>query len=574
MVRFAHERVNDFVMILKWVSSRAALFWVIVAVFLFASLSLVPGFALQDASLSESQMYVHTYLNSTSLGNWTYVEKPMFPVFFNTSQIPIGQNWTVVCPLVANHSYHVYLYGAWINTTAAAKTDYNVYVYDPQGQLESTHTEAAGFPEHLGTTVNDALFVPAYSGKYTWVIVNSAGQSHGAQQATFMIIENLATDVWQTHFSEGKDSNGQEGFNTCWAYEFVTNASHMELWIKVPNTLDMYEARLYLMSNLNSSSLNGSPLPWEPGLYGNRSSIVSSTKGSVASASNSSVGGYNFDAEGYRGVAYASCEYSGEDMYLNFTSPYPGPNLYQLVFIGEFGSGNLEFLFKTRFNDTILSPLTFPRRVYPGNATEIAYASNSTDLNEAVLKYTTDNWTSSTSVEMAVSDETCNSTIPPQQAGTLVQYKVQASDIMENNFTTAGNFTVKQPVTLNITALDDKIRLGENATFEGVLTPSNASLPVEVQFIIGNLTENVECLTAVNGSFVASFQPNATGVWDVQAKFFETGTAYGGVSPDLLLTVEEQPFYVKYSIFLVGGIAGAATVGAVVYFLKFRNRSN
>ena len=129
----------------------------------------------------------------------------------------------------------------------------------------------------------------------------------------------MQCDTWYTSYVEGtNDSN--PSFYTNWAYEFVTNASYVELYIKVPETLDMYEARLYLMNNAESPSLNGFPLAWEPGLYGNLSG---------------SVGGYNFEPNGYRGVAYASGEYMGQSMFLNYTSPNTGEKLYQLVLIGE-----------------------------------------------------------------------------------------------------------------------------------------------------------------------------------------------------------------------------------------------
>jgi hypothetical protein len=85
----------------------------------------------------------------------------MFPVYLNESQVPIGDSWTLVCPLQANHSYHVYCYGDWVHTGYEPKTDYDIFVYNPEGELEGTHTEAAGLPEHLGTTVEDAFFVPA-----------------------------------------------------------------------------------------------------------------------------------------------------------------------------------------------------------------------------------------------------------------------------------------------------------------------------------------------------------------------------------------------------------------------------
>ena len=172
----------------------------------------------------------------------------MFPVLINSSQIAIGENWTIICPLQANHNYHIYCYGAWINTSSTAKTDYDFYVYDPEGNLVSTHTESAGLPPHLGTTVNEPLFTPTQSGNYSFVIINNPVDSQGAQQATFMIIENLQCDQWYTTYIEGTN-DGNSTFYTNWAYEFVTNASHVELYVNVPQTLDMYEARLYLMNN-------------------------------------------------------------------------------------------------------------------------------------------------------------------------------------------------------------------------------------------------------------------------------------------------------------------------------------
>ena len=220
----------------------------------------------QLTTTSEYTNYVHNFVNAE--GNCTYMEKPMFPVLFNSSQIPIGENWTIICPLQAGHNYHIYFYGAWIDTSPQATTDYNIFVYDPSGNLESSHIESAGFPPHLGTTVNDTLFTPTQSGNYSFVINNNPFGSKGAQQATFMIIENLACDTWYTSYVEGTSSS-TPSFYTNWAYEFETNASHVQLYIKVPDTLGMYEARLYLMNNAQSPTLNNFPLAWEPGLYGN-----------------------------------------------------------------------------------------------------------------------------------------------------------------------------------------------------------------------------------------------------------------------------------------------------------------
>ena len=537
-------------------ASKKVLLLSTLIVILIATQLMVQSNGQQLTESSEYETYVHTYVNSSTLGNATYIEKPIFPVYFNTSQIAIGENWTINCPLMSNHTYHVYCYGAWVNTTSAAKTDYDIYVFDPQGQLESEHTEAAGFPEHLGTSVNDAVFAPAQSGNYTFVIVNDARESKGAQQATFMIVEYIECNVWQTHNAEGKDSSNTPGLRTCWTYEFVTESPDVEVWINVPDTMDMYEARLYLMNNPESLSINGFPLPWEPGLYGNLSG---------------SIGGYNLDNDGYRGVAYASCEFKGQDMLLNYTSTLSGKNLYQLEFIGEVGSGDLNFLIKTRFGDASLMPLTFPQRIFPSNPVNIAYNSTSADVENATLQYSIDNWETSTTMDMIASNRTCNATIPGQQAGAFVQYQVQAQDTLKNELSASGNYSVKQQSTLNITA-EERVTLGENITVAGLITPENENLSVKVQFLSANTTEEMTCETLENGTFTASFQPDATGLWSAQATSAETDTVYEGESVQLLIDVEEPPFYVTYAIYLIGGAVGGGVAGAVVYLKKFRNR--
>ena len=94
---------------------------------------------------------------------------------------------------------------------------------------------------------------------------------------------------------------------------------------------------------------------------------------------------------------------------------------------------------------------------------------------------------------MEVSNQTCNATIPGQIAGSLVQYKIEAVDVLKNKLEAAGNYTVKEPSTLNITAVEEKIRLGENITIAGVLTPNDNYSRVEVQFSSINSTQTVNC---------------------------------------------------------------------------------
>ncbi|MEM2099273.1 MAG: hypothetical protein QXU99_05985 [Candidatus Bathyarchaeia archaeon] len=507
-------------------------------------------------SIIDPQKYVHNYLNDPEMGNWTYVEKPMYPVYFSNSQIGIGSNWSIVCPLEAGHSYHVYCYGAWVNTGTAPKTDYDIYVYNPEGKLESMHTEAAGLPEHLGTTVDDPFFEPAKSGNYTFVIVNDARESKGAQQATFMVIEHIECNKWYRRTIEGKNGS-RPVFGTSWAYEFITAAPLIEVWVKVPDTLDMYEARIYLMNKKPSVYINNVPLPWEMGLYGNLSG---------------SIGGYNLESEGYRGVAYASCEYNGQDMFLNYTpTAVTEPNVYHLVLMGEAGSGTVEFLVKTTFSGN-LSALTSPRRVYPDNETVIAYEASKAALESATLKFTTNRWANTTSIQMTVNNMTCNATIPRQEAGTLVEYVVQAVDTLKNNLTATGNFTVKYAAAIvDFNATRKTILLGENITVTGILQPPAANNMITVQFMSANETKLVQCSTFENGTFTATFQPKTSGVWVAKATFAGSTTTYECESELLIISVEEPSFLAANGLFIGAGAGSAAVAaGIVVYFKKFR----
>lgn len=509
-------------------------------------------------SYPEYLRYVHTYVNSTSLGNYTYVEKPVFPVFLNESQVAVGQNWSIVCPLRANHSYHVYCYGEWVDHGDEPETDYDVYVYDPFGGLASYHTEAAGLPEHLGSTVTEPFFRPAFSGNYTFVIRNDPRESNGTQKATFMVTENVACDAWHEHYVEGKDSSSLQVFNTSWAYEFATGSQHVEVYARVPDSLDMYEARLYLMACPASgmgTMLNGVPLAWEDGLYGKRKE---------------SYGGYNLESQMNRGVAYASCEQYGQDMFLNFTTTNKGISLYHLVLIGEAGFGTVRFLVKTEFGKAALKPLTAPSRGYPHNETTVAFRSNMTDLVNATLCFSTDGWGNSTALDMEVVDNrTCRVVIPGVDAGLAVAYRVEADDVLENRLRANGTYTVKYPLSLNITLPRKTITIGDNVTVKGYVDPGFGDLPVTVTFSNKNQSR-VVAYTFGNGTFVASCRLDALGSWDIQATFPEDGRRFGCVSGTLTVKVEEPSLLAKYSLYIGGGLGAAAAVGAVVYVKKFR----
>jgi hypothetical protein len=378
--------------------------------------------------------------------------------------------------------------------------------------------------------------------------------ARAAEQATFMIIENVECDRWYTHAVSGKIGD-VPAFNTSWAYEFLTASPRIELWVRVPDTLDMYEARLYLMSTTESLTVNNVLLPWEPGLYGNKTTV----------------GGYNLESEEYRGVAYASCEYNGQDMFLNYSQPFGGKNVYHLVLMGEVGEGTIEFLVKTTFGG-VLSPLTFPQRVTPANETVISYATNTTRLENASLQYTIDNWKNATIMDMAVSNMTCNATIPQQEAGSFVEYTVQATDTIKNRLVATGNFTVKYISAItDFNATRMTVTIGENITVTGTISAEAGGAPVVVTFMSVNATETLTCTALGNGTFTATFQPETTGDWIVQAAFAGNSSIYACESETVMVAVEEPSFLVSYGLFIGGGVGGGlAAVGAVVYIKKYR----
>jgi len=513
------------------------------------------GFA---EGLPESERYVRSFLNVPPYGNWTFVEKPAFPVYINNTQIQVGSNWIVVCPLVANHSYHIYCYGEWIDYTSNASTDYDIFVYNPLGDMEGYHTESVGLPEHLGSTVEDPFFVPKHSGNYSFVIRNDPRESKGAKQATFMIIENAECNLWHKVFIQGK-ADDLPVFNTSWAFEFSTESEHIEVLIRVPGTLDMYQSRLYLMADPSGEklTLNGIPLAWEPSLYGELDSYF---------------GGYNLETKGFGGIASASCEFYGQNMLINHTSQGEDENLYHLVFVGEEGAGTIEFLIKTEFGNTQLLPMDQPSRVCPGDEVALTFVSNSTDLRNATLYYSTDNWLNVTALNMQlVNSRTCTALIHGQPAGTIFEYRVEAPNILEDVQAYNGSFVVKHHTELNISVVSESISLGENVTLTGFVTPTAQDLPLTLSYISANGSFQQIVNTSINGTFLASFKPQVQGIWKVEAVFEETNAFYR--SPEVVLAFEVGPpsFLAQYSMYIIGAIALA--LGVLGVFVIRRRRA-
>jgi len=489
------------------------------------------------------------------LGNWTYVSKPVLPIKINASQIPIGSDWTYVYPLNASSAYRVYCYGDWIDYTSEAnKTDYDIFVYNPSGELESYHTESAGLPEHLGTTVDYPFFIPKQTGDYSFRIRNDARESDGAEAATFMLIEHVETGRWYERYMEGK-VNDEPVEKTSWAYEFNSTSSCIEVIVEVPDTLDMYEARLYIMTNPSETEdafLNGVPLAWEPALYGNSSEIY---------------GGYNLDSDGFRyNESMASCEYPGEDMLINFTVPVEGNLLYHLAVIAEHGEGTINFMVKTEFDAPELTLLDPVEKVNPNNATSItAHVKEQFNLETVTLNYTKDDWATSTASEMIASQNqtyTYTGTIPGQPAGTTVNYTVLARDTSGNSAEVLGSYEVKNSANITLNLSNSTVYYGENITVTGSVPVSgtNVTLTYSLQnssalnattldhaaanVTVSNQTSSNVTLSRLvstdsSGNFIDEYSLNQTGTWMVWADWNGSETYFAASSNYLNFTVKK-----------------------------------
>jgi hypothetical protein len=449
--------------------------------------------------LTGSEAYVPPQSWDYHQGNWTYVETLGFPLNISRGHIEIGQNWTYIFTLDNDSQYHVYFYGEWLGT----ETDYDIFVYDPQGYLETYHTESHGLIEHLGTTVEQPLFKPKKDGNYSILIVNDPKDSLRAESGTLMVIEHLGVNSWyrnKTYLEVGLP------YHTSWVYEFNSSSQHIEIAVDVPDTLDMYEARIYLMANPAvglGSDLLGIPIAWEPGLYGQIQS---------------GAGGYNTNRTAYRGNAFDSHEYKGQSMLINYTSTYSGNLLYHLVFLAEYGDGNLSFIIQTDFSEPVLNA-TRPSTAHAGHATHITVIANDTGsgLERIESQYSIDdgnNWTTSELIPVAQS--VYKVTIPGQPAGTTVLYSIEAADHAGNTAVEGGSYLSQSPSTLTIALPSPLIDGGSDMNLEGNLTPPTEDEELLIQYFSpGNYTEIRLIRTQAQGYFHDIFTPNVSGTWKI-----------------------------------------------------------
>jgi hypothetical protein len=146
---------------------------------------------------------------------------------------------------------------------------------------------------------------------------------------------------------------------------------------------------------------------------------------------------------------------------------------------------------------------------------------------------------------------------------------VEARDILENVLIANGSYSVKYPSTLNISLTHSETQTGDNVTILGRLTPQVDSMPVTIYISSANETKEIVSYTLEDGTFSASFQPEALGTWIAYARFNGDETIYESASSTVTIEVVEHPLS-KYSFYIFGGIGAVIAVGIIIYVRKSR----
>jgi hypothetical protein len=391
------------------------------------------------------------------------VRAPVRAVIIEEGFIPVGEAHTYSYRLEKDHIYHIYLSGEWADPEDHA-TDYDLYVYEYDAYsstLLSTHTEAAGLLEQVSNDGLGRFYTPDASGVYYLTVRNDVLESFAAKPGTFMIIESIRTDEWHERWMEGKvDEEPQP--TTFWSYEFTTTAPRMRVLVDVPDTLDMYEARLYVMANPEAGMgerIRGIPVAWEPGLRSELEGFY---------------GGFNLNQTGFRHVgAMASGERSGYDMVIDYTAQAEGEILYHLVLIAEYGIGNIEFIVQTDFDPPNITIIEAPEIVEALNPTSLEFEIyDQTEVTRIDFNYSTDGGESLRTLQPSpTGNGTLRVTFPLLDPGTTVEYIVEAEDAMGNIGEALVSFHAMETSTLEVGFGEEEIAAGEEAEIRRRLNP-------------------------------------------------------------------------------------------------------
>ena len=390
---------------------------------------------------------------------------------------------------------------------------------------EKDYGDLAGLIEQVGNDPQGRFFTPDASGLYYITVRNDFLESFAAEPGTLMVIESIQTDEWHERWMERKIDEEPQS-TTFWFYEFTTVAPRIRVLVEVPDTLDMYEARLYAMANPEAGHQGadpGYPRGMGAGAQGELKDIY---------------GGFNLNQTGFRHVdAMASCERSGEDMILDYTAQADGEILYHLALIAEYGIGDIEFIIQTDFNPPYITVLDPPEIVEALNQTPMEFSvSDQMEVTRLEFSYSTDGGeTLRTLNPSTTGNGTLWVTFPPVNPWTTVEYLIEAEDAMGNRGEVRGSFYAVGDSTLEIDFSEEELTAGEEVEIRGRLNPGGES--VNVSIINGDTLTQLALATGLDGRFEYSFKPAATGNWTLRTRFNGSDAYHAVYTEPVNLTV-------------------------------------
>ena len=462
-------------------------------------------------------------------GEWIDVIKPGYPQALDLNFTMPGDVVTYNYTLEGGHTYHIYLIGEYANLTRHL-TDYDIFLYretEEEPLFLSSHTEAAGYPEQVSNDGKGQYFTPSESGNYYVTIRNDPNESDAAENATLMVVEHIYPDRWYTRFLQ-EPVEDEFLYDSDWVYEFESSAQRLKIIIEVPDTLDMYEARLYVMANPakgKGRKIMRVMAPWESGLYANRSGIY---------------GGFNNDPQGFRHLnASASCEHSGDDMLIDYKQPIKNPLLYHLLLMSEYCNGTLRFMIQTDFTAPIIMDAGSPVDIEGGTDAIVRCSiDDDSEINQVDLRYSVDGGKTWSVAPFTSKADMYNGTIPGQNGGTVIDYYWEATDIMGNTAELSGRVGVRTSSDLSISIDKPKILGGEVVTLTGELSQPGK---VKVKYTLGDKVTAFDLTSDAAGSFTHVFMPNKLGSWTVEAVFAGDLSYRPAVSNKETFRVERKP---------------------------------
>lgn len=464
------------------------------------------------------------------------VLKPVDPIFFNdggTIALKLGEEWSFFYPLETGKRYHVFLVGEWVKNTTDPLTDYDIRTYDPNGKWLSDHTESAGLPEQVANDDRHQYFVPEMTGDYEFNVINDPRDSKNDEPATLMVIEHIDMNVRYTRYLVGRDERTDEPLLlTSWAHVLNTSSARIRVFVDVPDSLDMYEVRLYAMANPDAEVgylIDGLGVP----------------SGDLFDNFVGEYGGFNTSEKGERNIdAMDSCEYSGQDMEFTYDTPNAENEtsnvFYYLALIAEHGEGTVEFYAQTDFAPSNIKLFDPPEKGYAGEETTIkAYVDDDSEIQRVWVEFTDDGGKTLETEELTLEGDLYVCDLPPFSAGVYVNYTVYAEDVVGNVGSIDAGFQVKNRVTLDCSIADSKLKVGENVVVSGTISPRSST--ILLQFRNKEYKDNFEVVTDASGAFSCSYKPNRLGEWSMEGLFSGDELNFPASSDLLKFTIESEP---------------------------------